>query len=728
MDKQLLAELIAFTGIETRFIDAWGNETQVEEKNLLTLLAAQGFAVENAELAKEQLLERKLAYWEQVLDPVAVHKQNQDILLQLKLTIAQANQPLQLRFTSESGQSYEFSLIATDDAELHQVQLLDDEEFQQYQWVLPLQPEAGYHQLVLQLDEQHYSQSLIVAPPACYQPSRFKTEKQWGVSVQLYCVRSEQNWGIGDFADLKQLVTFLSAQGADFIGLNPIHDLYPAMPESASPYSPSSRRWLNIIYLAASAMPGFNQSELVQQLISSAEFQSRLAAARATDWVDYSAVTALKLPVFKALYQWFVANQQSCPELAEAFSVFKQQSGESLLQLALYDAIHAHLISQNPHAWGWPVWPEAYKQPDSDEVKAFAAAHQHELDFYCYLQFMARTQLAEVQALAKDQGMLIGLYRDLAVGVSEASTEIWGNPELYCRQASVGAPPDILGPKGQNWGLPPMLPYQMFQQGYHPMIDLFRANMQNSGALRIDHVMALLRLWWVPKGAESAGEGAYIYYPIQDLLGILALESQRHQVVVIGEDLGTVPVGIREILAEYGMYSYRVFFFEQAEDGGFISPKHYPVQAMATLTTHDMPTLIGYWHCGDLELGKKVGLYRDDQLPALYESRHKDKQRILDSLHGHGMLRADFAHQVDHVGMNTELSHAIQRHVAKGTSQLLCLQLEDWMEMTQPVNIPGTSDEYPNWRRKLTQTLEQLSADQSVCQLLQQLTQLRRSA
>ena len=259
------------------------------------------------------------------------------------------------------------------------------------------------------------------------------------------------------------------------------------------------------------------------------------------------------------------------------------------------------------------------------------------------------------------------------------------------------------------------------------MIDLFRANMQNSGALRIDHVMALLRLWWVPKGAESAGDGAYIYYPIQDLLGILALESQRHQVVVIGEDLGTVPDGIREILAEYGMYSYRVFFFEKAEDGGYVSPAHYPVQAMATLTTHDMPTLIGYWHCGDLHLGKEVGLYRDDQLPGLFESRHKDKQKILDSLHGHQMLAPHFDHNVDHVGMSTELSYAIQRHVAKGSSQLLCLQLEDWMEMTQPVNIPGTSDEYPNWRRKLTMTLEQLSEQQNVNQLLQELTRLRRN-
>ena len=323
--------------------------------------------------------------------------------------------------------------------------------------------------------------------------------------------------------------------------------------------------------------------------------------------------------------------------------------------------------------------------------------------------------------------MALGLYRDLAVGVSEASTEIWANPDLYCRDASVGAPPDILGPKGQNWGLPPMYPYELFRQGYQPLIELFRANMRDSGALRIDHVMALLRLWWVPKGSTSAGEGAYIYYPIMDLLGILALESQRNQAVVIGEDLGTVPDGIFELLQQHGVYSYRIFFFEQAEDGGYLSTAHYPVQAMSALTTHDMPTLIGFWHCSDLKLGLQLGLYTEEILPGLYADRHKSKQRILDSLHGHGVLPADYPRSVEHLGMDRTLSFALQQHLARGSCQLLCLQLEDWMEMTEPVNVPGTSDEYPNWRRKLSLTLEQLEQQEHITAHLKQLTANRRN-
>jgi len=240
-------------------------------------------------------------------------------------------------------------------------------------------------------------------------------------------------------------------------------------------------------------------------------------------------------------------------------------------------------------------------------------------------------------------------------------------------------------------------------------------------------VMALLRLWWVPKSAENASGGAYVYYPIMDLLGILALESQRNNAVIIGEDLGTVPDGIRELLQQYGVYSYRVFFFETAADGGYISPAHYPRQAMATLTTHDLPTLIGFWHCDDLRLGKELGLYKDDgQLHALFAQRHANKQHILDSLHGHHVLPHDYERSVQHLAMDKTLNYAMQRHLAATSSQLLCLQLEDALQMSQPVNIPGTSTEYPNWRRKLSQPLEQWRQNDEIRQLFLDISQRRK--
>lgn len=728
MDKQLLADLIQFNGIETAFTDAWGNASEVTQADQLKLLTALGFATEDDAVARQQLEQRQKQHWLEPLDPVSVQTQADSYHLQVRLPIDDVHTLIHLTLTTEQGEVHQFSFTAID-AELTGAVVFDDEEYQQYDYQFSLPLALGYHQLVLQLDDDQDSfvQSFIITPERCFQPSQFQQQKQWGVSVQLYGVKSEQNWGIGDFADLGRLVRYLAAQGADFVGLNPIHALYPAMPGSASPYSPSSRRWLNIIYLSVPLLPGYGQCQQTAALVNAPQFQLQLSQQRQQGWVDYSAVMQLKLPALKTLFHWFCEQQAQQPALSAAFANFKQQGGASLRQLALYDALHLHLISQDPHAWGWPNWPTQYQQADSEAVQAFAALHQDDIEFFSYLQFCAQQQLEQVQQQAKDAGMLLGLYRDLAVGVSEASTEIWANPDLYCRNASVGAPPDILGPKGQNWGLPPMLPYQLFRQAYRPMIELFRANMQDSGALRIDHVMALLRLWWVPKGAQSAGEGAYVYYPIMDLLGILALESQRQQAVVIGEDLGTVPDGIFELLQQFGMYSYRIFFFAQAEDGGFISTAHYPVQAMSALTTHDMPTLIGFWHCSDLKLGLQLGLYTEDMLPGLYADRHQAKQRILDSLHGHQALPADYPRSVEHLAMDRTLNFALQQHLAKGSCQLLCLQLEDWLEMTEPVNVPGTSDEYPNWRRKLSMTLEQLEAQAHLASHLQNLTQSRRS-
>ncbi|MCC5825259.1 4-alpha-glucanotransferase [Alkalimonas sp.] len=725
MNKALVQQALEFAGIEASYTDAYGQLQHVSENNLLALLAAQGFDTTDEASLSQSLQQQQQALWQQLLLPVSVQQQDQPLHLELRVPLSLANEVLKLNLITEAGKQHRFSFIPVD-GELLQVYQQDEQEYHLYQHAISVHLEPGYHRLrVTSPAAVKCEQSLIVTPARCFQPAAFADKKQWGVSVQLYGLRSERNWGIGDFGDLQQLLQLLAGQGADFVGLNPIHALYPAMPEHASPYSPSSRRWLNCIYLDVTALPGFAASAECQQLVNAPAFKQQLSEQRGRDWVDYSAVMQLKQPVMRASYQWFLAHA-SADEQA-AFTAFKQAGGDSLRLQALYDALHAYLYAEDSSYWGWPNWPDDYKDPTSAASKAFAQQHADELDMHCYLQFCGDRQLAAAQQTAKVHGMLLGIYRDLAVGVSEASMDIWANPDLYCRAASIGAPPDPLGPQGQNWGLPPMSPLQLFQQGYQPFIDLLRSNMQHAGALRIDHVMALLRLWWVPKTADDARGGAYLYYPIMDLLGILALESQRNQVLVIGEDLGTVPDGIRDLLQEHGVYSYRVFFFEQAEDGGFISPGHYPLQAMATLCTHDLPTLIGFWHCDDLKLGEQLGLYPDAaQLQQLFEQRHRNKQRILDSLHGHGALPQDYPRQVEQVGMEPVLARALQLHLAKGQSQLLCLQLEDWMQMTQPVNVPGTSDEYPNWRRKLSQTLEQLAGQPEQLALMQQLSQARR--
>ena len=591
---------------------------------------------------------------------------------------------------------------------------------------LPTRLPEGYHSLTLTQDDQRWHCRVIIAPERCYEPQPLQEAKKlWGACVQLYTLRSEKNWGIGDFGDLKAMLPEVAKRGGAFIGLNPIHALYPANPESASPYSPSSRRWMNVIYIDVNAVEDFRLSDEAQAWWKLPATQQKLKAARDVEQVDYTAVTELKMTALRMAWKRFAKRHD---EPMAAFRYFVDKEGESLYWQAAFDALHAHQVKEDKLRWGWPAWPKAYQNIESPEVHAFCQQYADEVDFYLWLQWLAYTQFAECWETSQRDAMPIGLYRDLAVGVAEGGAETWCDRELYCLKASVGAPPDILGPLGQNWGLPPMDPHIIAARAYEPFIELLRANMKNCGALRIDHVMSVLRLWWIPYG-ETADHGAYVQYPVDALLSILALESKRHRCMVIGEDLGTVPVEIVGKLRKSGVYSYKVLYFENDSEKTFRAPKAYPEQSMAVATTHDLPTLRGYWESGDLTLGNALGLYPDaDVLRGLYQDRELAKQGLLDALHKYGALPKRAGHKASLMSMTSTLSRGMQRYIADSNSALLGLQPEDWLQMSAPVNIPGTSTEYPNWRRKLTTTLEAMFADESVNKLIKDLDKRRKAA
>ncbi|OTA15490.1 4-alpha-glucanotransferase [Xenorhabdus vietnamensis] len=617
----------------------------------------------------------------------------------------------------------------------------------QLQLTLPTELPQGYHTLQL-IPEEHpethsrqHSIQLIVAPERCYEPEAItRGEKLWGACVQLYTLRSENNWGIGDFGDLKYMLQELTPRGGSFIGLNPLHAIYPAMPENASPYSPSSRHWLNIIYIAVNQVEDFNYSDEAQKWWHSAETQSKLQQVRQAEWVDYTTVMTLKMAALRLAYPQFKFRSDNDPQQI-AFRQFVTKGGKNLYSQAAYDALHHKLYEENNVYWGWPVWPEEYREPESDAVKVFCYSHPQEIEFFLWLQWLADTQLAECFTVSQTNHMPIGIYRDLAVGVAPGGSETWCNRSIYCTKASVGAPPDILGPLGQNWGLPPMNPHVLKAQAYQPFIELLRSNMRHCGALRIDHVMSLLRLWWIPQG-ETADKGVYVHYPVDDLLAILALESQRNRCLVIGEDLGIVPEAIVDKLRDRGVYSYKVFYFERNDKGEYRSPDEYPTQAMATITTHDLPTLRGFWQSGDLTLGETIGLYPDKALLAdLYSERKRCKQELLASLNRHGYLPEELSTvntlsslqksipsvQTEHP-MSTTINQSIHHYIAHSACALLGLQPEDWLDMERPVNIPGTTEEYPNWRRKLTITLETMFADVHINHLLQTIEACRKQS
>lgn len=592
---------------------------------------------------------------------------------------------------------------------------------------LPANLPLGYHQLTLTQGKKQWACRLIVAPKRCYEPAELvEGKKLWGACVQLYTVRSERNWGMGDFGDLKVMLMEVAKRGGAFIGLNPIHSLYPASPENASPYSPSSRRWMNVLYIDVSAVPDFQQSKAAQRFWQQKKTQKLLALAREHEWVDYSTVSTLKITGLRHAWTHFSQRAADDPDRAH-FEGFVQQGGGSLYWQAAFDALHGAMLSDDPNRWGWPVWPEALQHADNAAVKEFCDAHADEVQFWLWLQWLANRQFDECWEISQQQKMPVGLYRDLAVGVAEGGAETWCDRELYCMGASVGAPPDILGPLGQNWGLPPMDPHVMTARGYQPFIDLVRANMASCGALRIDHVMSMLRLWWIPHG-ETANYGAYVYYPVEDLLAILALESQRNQCMVIGEDLGTVPREIVALLRDSGIYSWKVLYFEQEDKDRYRAPNAWPRQSMASATTHDLPTLRGFWHAGDLSLGEKLGLYPDKVvLKGLYQDRARQKQALLNALHRYGCLPKSSGKQARLMKMTPELNRGMQRFIADSGSALLGLQPEDWLDMERPVNVPGTTDQYPNWRRKLTVTLEAMFADDRVNRLIKDIHRRRNA-
>lgn len=691
MDRTRIDQAATQAGIAASFINAHGKQQAISSETKLKLLTAMGR--EEQAVAKTHVLP---------LPPVKVFTQGQSQALTLGSkgeffwTLQQEN-GTRLQGRASGGKTL----------------------------TLPDRLPLGYHQLTLEQGEQQWSCRLIIAPKRCYEPDALLAGKKiWGACVQLYTLRSENNWGIGDFGDLQVMVQRVGERGGAFVGLNPIHALYPASPESASPYSPSSRRWLNIIYIDVNAVEEFQRTEAAQQWWQLPETQSALAQARSEKDVNYSAVMQLKLQALKLSWPQFKALPVKSSR-KRAFQHFVEQGGHSLRQMAAYDALHSVLMRVDDTMWGWPVWPETYRD-GKRATEAFYQSNRDDVDFYLWMQWLADSQFAVCFAASQQLSMPIGLYRDLAVGVAQASAETWCDGELYCLKASVGAPPDILGPLGQNWGLPPMDPHVMAGRGYQPYIDLLRANMTSCGALRIDHVMALLRLWWIPYG-QTADQGAYVQYPVDDLLAILALESQRHNCMVIGEDLGTVPVEIVAKLRDSGVYSYKVLYFERDGENVFRAPQSYPVQAMATITTHDLPTLRGYWQCDDLVLGEKLGLYPDKViLQGLHADRELAKQGLLNGLHQYGCVPKKLGHKAALMSMSPALNRGLQRYIADSASALLGLQPEDWLDMAPPVNIPGTSYEYPNWRRKLSHTLDEMFADPQVNRLIKDIDKRRK--
>jgi 4-alpha-glucanotransferase len=693
MDGATLEQLARLRGIGDAYYDYRGQLCYFSHETKAGILRAMG--------AMEAPARR-------LLPPVAASNSHR-IGFDLLLSGAELGSALDWTLILEDGTRHEGSLACSHCRELWSGEV-DGQWASRRRFELPPELPAGYHDLDAAIHGGPASRCrLIIAPVKCYEPPAISAGgRLWGVAVQLYTLRSRHNWGIGDFGDLAEMIRWLSACGAGFIGLNPLHALAPAAPQQASPYSASNRHFLNVLYIAVPQVLEFSVCAAAQRKAGSRRFTARLKELRASDLVDYAAVARLKLEILQYLYDEFrVRHLATGTPRAARFQAFVTAGGELLERHARFDAIDRYLRDTRKCHSGWMNWPEEYRDPQGAAAADFAAAHPQRIEFFMYLQWLVHEQLYDAQALARSLGMPIGLYGDYAVGVNASGSETWSDRTSYRLGAEIGAPPDPLALKGQGWGIPPQDPLTMQTTRMQGFVSLVRDNMRHYGAMRFDHVMSLFRLWWVPAGM-SPTDGAYVHYPLHLLFAVVALESQRNHCLVVGEDLGVVPDEVRVAMPQYGLYHYKVMLFEK--DGRhFRRPSGYLRPALATVTTHDLPTLRSYWGGEDIVLRERLHQYPSDAVrDQVRRERETDREDLLAALRNEGLAPA----QPASVGepFTPQLVQALHMYLARSAAALASLQLEDLLGMIDPVNVPGTSDEYPNWQRKMSADLETIAA------------------
>lgn len=666
-----LDKLSTAAGIDGQWFTADGKAQKVSDDTKRSLLAALDLPAATPGEVSDSLARLSAQHFDRAIPFAAILREGTAPLLTLAGEAAQAPRRLDLSITLEDGQEIAVP-IRPEEGESRSVERPDGRLATLRAVALPALP-PGRH--VLRLGDD--TCRITVAPPASHLPRALEAGgRLFGLGTHLYTLRrGEADQGIGDFTALAELGERAAQAGARTLGLNPLHALFPDDRERTSPYSPSDRRFLDPIYIDVAALGA-----------EMADF----AALAAAPSVDYAGVWAVKEAALRAAFAGF----ERAPDAD--FDRFIAEGGQTLRRFALFQAIAGAYPRR-----AWRDWPDGLSEADGLAVEAFGRAHAGEVRFALWQQWVADRQLAAAAERARAAGLSLGLYRDLAVGTTLDGAEAWSEADLLMPGVTIGAPPDPLGPEGQNWNLPPFDPLALQRDGYLRYAGLVRANMRHAGALRIDHVMGLRRLFLIPEGA-SGGEGAYLAMPFEALAAQVALESARAQCLVIGEDLGTVPFGMRDQLSAERMLSYRVLWFEQ-KAGVFTPPQDYPALAAACVSTHDLPTLAGWWEGIDLKEREALGLIDAANYAAGLVERASERERLCAALLQEGLIAALPA---EGAPLDDALLAAIHAFVSRTKAALALAQLDDLAGETVAVNLPGTDKERPNWRRRLAQAVD----------------------
>lgn len=515
-------------------------------------------------------------------------------------------------------------------------------------------------------------QTNLISVPECAFSGDF--DRVWILAVQLYGVRSVGNWGIGDFTDLEALVAWAAQSGAAGIGLNPLHALFDDHPRDCSPYAPNSRLFLNSLYIDVTRLP-----ELPPEFIP--KHAATIEAARSAEFVDYQGVADLKIAGLRQAFEAF--RSKTTLKRKTSFEEFRRDGGPLLARFACFEVLRGKFSGP------WWDWPGQWSSPDDDALSELRnGPDAPEVEFVEYVQWCADQQLKACRDLASNLKLPIGLYLDVAVGVKADGFDAWNEQVAISRRLSVGAPPDLLNTAGQDWGLAGFNAPGLALRSYEPFRAVLRASMRYAGAIRLDHVLGLNRLYLVPSGYLPS-QGAYVQMPFEALLAVAALESVNHRCVVIGEDLGTVPDGFRERLLDWGIWSYRVMMFERGYDGSFLPIEHYPQDSMVTFNTHDLPTFVGWRSGHDIDLKHALGIDPGET---------RDARAYASTMLARALNGAEHGEPAFYSALD---------YLARTKSRILGVEIEDLLGVVDQPNIPGTINEHPNWRRRLPISLEE---------------------
>ena len=668
-----LTELARASGVATEYWDWQGNQVIVSAETISAVLQALGVDTSDDAAVARSLAGVADAGWRRTLPPIVVCRQGSTRWVPVHLPDGET---VQVWTVLEDGTRRDVRQVDN----YVNPRTIDEQPIGEATFEIPADLPLGWHTVNARIGEDSFVSPLVVSPAAMVLPAALQHQRAWGLLTQLYSVRSHQSWGLGDLADLADMMAWAAADlSADFVLVNPLHAAEPVAPMEPSPYLPTSRRFVNPIYIRVEDIPemGYISSAERQLLEWHADDARTLNDA---DTIDRDAVWSAKVAALRTVY-----NQPRSTRRERAFTAFCDREGQGLLDFATWCAL------AEKHGLPWGEWPADLQDPRSLAVESARDESGEEVEFYRWLQWIVDEQLAAVQRQAKEAGMSIGVIHDLAVGVHPEGADAWGLADVLARRVTVGAPPDQYNQLGQDWSQPPWRPDRLEELGYGPYRDMLRTVLRHAGGIRIDHVIGLFRLWWVPQGRPS-NEGTYVRYDHEALIGILALEAHRAGALVVGEDLGVVEPWVRDYLGERGILGTSILWFEKDSEGRPLHAESYRELCLATVTTHDLPPTAGYLAGEHIDLRHDLGLLTRpvEQERTIDEAAQLE---VIDMLVKGGLLRPDAS--------GTEVVEALHRFLSWTPAKLLGVAVPDLTGDRRAINQPGTDKEYPNWRLPL---------------------------